>query len=47
MGNNVVDHWEDDDSQNSQIQESMSGNESAMSQQEVDSDADSMVNAKV
>ena len=44
MGNHVVDHWEDDDSQ---MQESMSGNESAMSQQEVDSDADSMVNAKV
>ena len=42
MGNNVVEHWEDDDSQ----MQSMSGNESAMSQQEVDSDADSMVDAK-
>ena len=42
MGNNVVDNWDYD----SQMQESVSGNESAMSQQEVDSEADSAVNAK-
>ena len=41
MGHNVVEHWEDDDSQ---ARDSQSGNES-VSQQD-DSEADSMVNAK-